>query len=61
MKRMLNEAQDFRSEMVDGYVRAYRHILRAAPGGAGVIANHVPDPGKVTVVVGGGSGHYPAL
>ncbi len=61
MKRMLNEAQDFRSEMVDGYVRAYRHILRAAPGGAGVIANHVPDPGKVTVVVGGGSGHYPAF
>jgi dihydroxyacetone kinase len=61
MKRMLNEAQDFRDEMVDGYVRAYRHILRGAPGGAGVIANNAPAPGKVSVVVGGGSGHYPAF
>jgi dihydroxyacetone kinase len=61
MKRMLNDAPNFREEMIGGYVAAYSNILRRVPGASGVIANSAPAPGKVGVVVGGGSGHYPAF
>ncbi|MCC6313880.1 MAG: dihydroxyacetone kinase family protein [Thermomicrobiales bacterium] len=61
MTRMLNEATAFREEMIDGYVTAYSRLLRRVPGASGVIANDAPAPGKVGVVVGGGSGHYPAF
>jgi dihydroxyacetone kinase len=61
MKRMLNEASAFREEMIAGYTRAYGRYLRRMPGTSGVMANDVPSPGRVSVVVGGGSGHYPAF
>jgi dihydroxyacetone kinase phosphoprotein-dependent L subunit len=61
MKRMLNEAATFREEMISGYVAAYGRYLRRVPGTAGVMANGAPAPGRVSVVVGGGSGHYPAF
>ena len=61
MRRMLNEAAAFREEMIAGYVAAYGRILRRVPGASGVIANGAPAPGHVSVVVGGGSGHYPAF
>jgi dihydroxyacetone kinase phosphoprotein-dependent L subunit len=61
MKRMLNEASAFREEMIAGYTRAYGRYLRRIPGTSGVMANDVPSPGRVSVVVGGGSGHYPAF
>src|SRR4051812_9847101 len=58
---MLNEAADFREEMIGGYCAAYTRYLRRVPGASGVIANGTPAPGRVSVVVGGGSGHYPAF
>jgi dihydroxyacetone kinase len=61
LKRMLNEAADFREEMMSGYCAAYARYLHRAPGASGVIANGAPAPGRVSVVVGGGSGHYPAF
>ena len=61
MKRMLNEASGFREEMIAGYTRAYGRYLRRIAGTSGVMANGVPSPGRVSVVVGGGSGHYPAF
>jgi dihydroxyacetone kinase phosphoprotein-dependent L subunit len=61
LKRMLNEAADFREEMIAGYCAAYARYLRRVPGVSGVIANGAPAPGRVSVVVGGGSGHYPAF
>jgi dihydroxyacetone kinase phosphoprotein-dependent L subunit len=61
MQRLLNEATAFREEMISGYVAAYGRYLHRVPGAAGVMANGAPAPGHVSVVVGGGSGHYPAF
>jgi dihydroxyacetone kinase len=61
MKRMLNDAPAFREEMIAGYAGAYRRYLQRVPGASGVMANGTPAPGHVSVVVGGGSGHYPAF
>ncbi len=61
MKRMLNEASAFREEMIAGYASAYGRYLQRVPGASGVMANGTPAPGHVSVVVGGGSGHYPAF
>src|SRR5215216_3382003 len=61
MKRMLNEASAFREEMIAGYASAYGRYLQCVPGASGVMANGTPAPGHVSVVVGGGSGHYPAF
>ncbi|MFN8590141.1 MAG: dihydroxyacetone kinase family protein [Thermomicrobiales bacterium] len=61
MKRMLNAAPTFREEMISGYALAYARYLRQVPAASGVIANGVPAPNRVAVVVGGGSGHYPAF
>jgi dihydroxyacetone kinase phosphoprotein-dependent L subunit len=61
MKRMLNQASAFREEMIAGYASAYERYLRRVPGASGVMANGTPAPGRVSVVVGGGSGHYPAF
>jgi dihydroxyacetone kinase len=58
---MLNEAAAFREEMIAGYVAAYGRYLQRVPGASGVMANGAPAPGRVSVVVGGGSGHYPAF
>ncbi len=61
MKRMLNEAAAFREEMIEGYVAAYGRYLRRVPDASGVAAIGAPAAGKVSVIVGGGSGHYPAF
>ena len=61
MKRMLNEASAFREEMIAGYAAAYGRYLQRVPDASGVMANGAPAPGRVAVVVGGGSGHYPAF
>jgi dihydroxyacetone kinase len=61
MKRMLNEASAFREEMIAGYASAYGRYLQRVSGASGVMANGTPTPGRVSVVVGGGSGHYPAF
>ena len=61
MKRLLNEASAFREEMIAGYTAAFGRYLRRVPDASGVMANEAPAQGRVAVVVGGGSGHYPAF
>ena len=61
MKRMLNEAATFREEMIDGFVAAYGRYARRVPDASGVMAVGAPVPGRVAVIIGGGSGHYPAF
>lgn len=61
MKRMLNEPTAFKDEMIDGYCAAFGRYVRRVPGASGVMAVGAPAAGKVAVVVGGGSGHYPAF
>lgn len=59
MTRLFNEPADFADEMIDGFVAASSRWVQAAPGGV-VRSTRSAEP-TVSVVVGGGSGHYPAF
>ena len=61
MTRVLNEATAFRAEMIDGLVAAYGRYLEKVPNASAVMRAGGPRPGKVSVVIGGGCGHYPAF
>ena len=59
MTRLLNHPAHFADEAVTGFVAAHRRWVRPVPGG---VARSTPIvEGQVAVVVGGGSGHYPAF
>ena len=59
MSRLYNDPARFAEEAAEGFVSAHRQWVRAVPGG--VIRRATTPPGQVAVVVGGGSGHYPAF
>ena len=59
MTRIFDDPAAFTEDMLIGFVDANRRYVAAVPGGV-VRATRTP-PGKVAVVVGGGSGHYPAF
>ncbi|HEX4092904.1 MAG TPA: dihydroxyacetone kinase family protein [Trebonia sp.] len=59
MTRVYNEPADFAREATEGLVAANRELLRLVPGG--VTRAAATAPGQVAVVIGGGSGHYPAF
>ncbi|MFE8047412.1 dihydroxyacetone kinase family protein [Brenneria goodwinii] len=59
MTWIFNRPSDFAKEMVAGFVSAHASMVRQVPGG--VVRNTQSKPGGVAIVVGGGSGHYPAF
>jgi dihydroxyacetone kinase len=59
MSYLLNEPSAFTDEMIDGFVAANRPWVRRTTGG--VVRSAAPTEGQVAVVIGGGSGHYPAF
>lgn len=59
MTRIANSAADFVPQALAGFVAAHGELVRAVDGGV-VRANPAPR-GAVAVVIGGGSGHYPAF
>ncbi|KAA9108134.1 dihydroxyacetone kinase family protein [Microbacterium rhizomatis] len=59
MTRLWNDPADFADEMIEGFVAANERYVRRVPGG--VVRSTVSPDGQVAVVVGGGSGHYPAF
>lgn len=59
MTRLWNDPADFADEMIAGFVAANERYVRRVPGG--VVRSTVVLDGQVAVVVGGGSGHYPAF
>jgi dihydroxyacetone kinase len=58
MTTLYNDPAEFAEDQLAGFVDLYADRLQAVPGG--VISHRGPDP-IVAVVVGGGSGHYPAF
>jgi dihydroxyacetone kinase len=58
MTKIFNDPSDFAAETSAGFVRAFPTLVEQVPGGVRTAA---PTPGKVAVVIGGGSGHYPAF
>ncbi len=58
MKKLINDPFQVTVESIEGYVKAYSHIVKQI--GPHVIARKdAPVKGKVGIVVGGGSGHEP--
>jgi len=56
---LFNDPVDFADEMVEGFVAANARWVRAVRGG--VVRAGSPKRRTVAVVIGGGSGHYPAF
>ena len=59
MTRLFNDPSEFADEMIEGFAAAASRWVRAAPGGV-IRSTMAPEP-TVAVVIGGGSGHYPAF
>ncbi|MER0483373.1 dihydroxyacetone kinase family protein [Streptomyces sp. Edi2] len=59
MTRLFNDPARFADDMVTGFAAAHPEYVTAVPGG--VVRAVRPRPGKVAVLTGGGSGHYPAF
>lgn len=59
MTHLYNDPATFTEDMLGGFLDIYSPYVVGVPGGV-VRAAETP-PGKVAVVVGGGSGHYPAF
>ena len=58
MTKIFNEPAEFADDQLAGFLDLYDDRVRGVPGG--VVALPSGDP-QVAVVVGGGSGHYPAF
>lgn len=59
MTRLMNNPDNFPVESAEGFLLANKRHVRGLYGGA-VRATKTPD-GKVALVIGGGTGHYPAF
>ena len=59
MTHLFDDPTTFMEDLLEGFLDAHRQHVVGVPGGV-VRATETPA-GKVAVVVGGGSGHYPAF
>src|SRR3954449_5404293 len=59
MTQLYDDPKTFTEDALAGFLDVHRDLVVGLPGGV-VRATRTP-PGKVAVVVGGGSGHYPAF
>ncbi|MGO4586853.1 dihydroxyacetone kinase family protein [Arthrobacter sp. 2RAF6] len=59
MTRLFNEPAAFADEMIEGFVASHGRWVRRVSGG--VARSTQSTPGTVALVIGGGSGHYPAF
>ncbi len=61
MTVLYNDPIDFKEEIITGFTAAYSRYVKRIPDASGVMSVDAPQPGKVSVLIGGGSGHYPAF
>ena len=61
MTHIYNAERGFKDEFLEGLTSAYGRYLRPVPDASGVMSVTAPATGRVSVVIGGGSGHYPAF
>ena len=59
MTHLLNDPIDFPAELVDGFVKANAKYVKKVYGG--VVRATKSKPGKVAIITGGGTGHYPGF
>lgn len=59
MTRLFNEPSAFADEMIEGFVASHSRWVKRVSGG--VVRNTRSTSGTAALVIGGGSGHYPAF
>ena len=59
MTRLFNDPDAFADEVLEGFTAAHADLVRRVPGG--VARAGATPTGQVAIVIGGGSGHYPAF
>ncbi|MGP3534252.1 dihydroxyacetone kinase family protein [Microbacterium sp. RD1] len=59
MTSVIDTVERFADDAIDGLVEVYGRYVRRVDGG--VVRAATPEHGRVVVVIGGGSGHYPAF
>jgi len=60
MTYVFNEPAEFKDDVLRGFAAAYRPYVTRVEGASGFVRARGPLEGKVSLVVGGGSGHYPS-
>jgi dihydroxyacetone kinase len=61
MAHVLNSPQAFKEDFIAGLTRAYPQYVERIPAASGVRTVGSPSPGRVSILIGGGSGHYPGF
>lgn len=61
MQRIINNPDMVVEDMLKGYVKAHKNLVRATANPRVVASAFPKKPGKVGIVTGGGSGHKPAF
>jgi dihydroxyacetone kinase len=60
MTRVVGDPTRFRADALDGFAAAYGRYVARVEGASGFVRAAAPRDGRVSLVVGGGSGHYPS-
>lgn len=60
MTYIFDDPADFKNQVIDGFAAAYARYVERVPDASGFVRNGGPIAGKVSLVVGGGAGHYPS-
>lgn len=59
MTHLVNDPVNFPVELVDGFTKANSRYVKKVYGG--VVRATKSQPGKVSIITGGGTGHYPGF
>jgi D-erythrulose 4-kinase len=60
MTYVFNDPAEFKEGVLRGFAAAYPNYVQRVPGASGFVRAGGPLEGKVSLVIGGGSGHYPS-
>ena len=60
MTHIYDDPAEFKSDVIKGFAAAYPQYVQRVEGASGFVRAGGPLEGKVSLVIGGGSGHYPS-
>ena len=60
MTHIYNDPAEFKNDVIKGFAAAYPQYVQRVEGASGFVRAGGPLEGKVSLVIGGGSGHYPS-
>jgi dihydroxyacetone kinase len=60
MTKIFDDPAAFKEDVIVGFSAAYDRYVERVPSASGFVRRGGPSLGKVSIIVGGGSGHYPS-